>query len=116
MRIASLLPSATEIVYALDLGDQLVAVTHECDFPPEAKAKPHVTRSLLPAGLPSALIDRAVRESRRDAHTIYSLDADRLVGLAPEVVLTQSLCEVCAVPRPAVEEAVCSMPRQAAVV
>ncbi|MEX0786569.1 MAG: cobalamin-binding protein [Dehalococcoidia bacterium] len=116
LRIASLLPSATEIVYALGLGDELVAVTHECDYPPEAAAYPAVTRSLLAPGLPSAEIDRAVRASARDAHTIYELDADRLVALAPEVVLTQSLCEVCAVPRSDVEEAVCSMPDGARVV
>jgi iron complex transport system substrate-binding protein len=116
VRIASLLPSATEIVYALGLGDQLVAVTHECDFPPQAREKTAVTRSLLPSGLPSARIDRAVREGRRDAHTIYELDAAGLVSLEPDVVLTQSLCDVCAVPRVAVEEAACSMPRQARVV
>ena len=116
LRIASLLPSATEIVYALGLGDELVAVTHECDYPAEAATHTHVTRSLLAADMSSAEIDRAVRRSARDAHTIYELDADLLVGLAPEVVLTQSLCEVCAVPRAAVEEAVCSMPAGARVV
>jgi iron complex transport system substrate-binding protein len=116
LRIASLLPSATEIVYALGLGQELVAVTHECDYPPEATAAPAVTRSLLPAGLPSAEIDRVVRESARDAHTIYELDSERLAALAPDVVLTQSLCEVCAVPRSAVEAAVCSMPAAARVV
>jgi iron complex transport system substrate-binding protein len=116
MRIASLLPSATEIVYALGLGDGLVAVTHECDFPFDAPTKPIVTRSLLPTGMPSAQIDRAVRESRRDAHTVYELDAPRLIELAPDVVLTQSLCDVCAVPRSAVEGAVCSMAAGASVV
>ncbi len=116
MRIAALLPSATEIVYALGLGDQLVAVTHECDFPPEAATKPRVTRNLLLPRLPSAQIDVAVRASRRDAHTIYALDAQRLVDLAPDVVLTQSLCEVCAVPRSAVDEAACGMPKHAAVI
>ncbi len=116
MRIAALLPSATEIVYALGLGDELVAVTHECDFPPEAATKPHVTRNLLPPRLPSAQIDEAVHASQRDAHTIYALDAGRLIDLAPDVVLTQSLCDVCAVPRSAVDEAVCSMPQHAAVI
>ncbi len=116
MRIASLLPSATEIVCALGLADQLVAVTHECDFPPEVSGKPHVTRNLLPSGLTSSQIDQAVRESKRDVHTVYALDSERLIELAPDIVLTQSLCEVCAVPRSAVEAAVCSMPREAAVV
>jgi iron complex transport system substrate-binding protein len=110
MRIASLLPSATEIVYALGLGDELAGVTHECDFPAAARTKPALTRNLLPAGLGSAAIDAAVTASQRDAHTIYALDADLLGRLQPDLVLTQSLCEVCAVPRSAVDEAVCSMP------
>ena len=116
MRIASLLPSATEIVYALGLGDELVAVTHECDYPADAVAHTHVTRSLLPQDASSAEIDRAVRRSARDAHTIYELNAELLVERAPDVVLTQSLCEVCAVPRSAVEAAVCTMPAAARVV
>ncbi|MGB2694490.1 MAG: cobalamin-binding protein [Dehalococcoidia bacterium] len=105
MRIASLLPSATEIVYALGLGDQLVAVTHECDFPPDAATKQHVTRNLLAADLSSAEIDRAVLESSRDEHSIYQLDIDALVALRPDLILTQQICEVCAVPRSAVEGA-----------
>ena len=106
MRIASLLPSATEIVYALGLGDDLVAVTHECDFPPDARVKRHVTRNLIPTGLASAEIDRAVWESSQDAHSIYQLDIEALVGLRPDLILTQDLCEVCAVPRSAVDDAV----------
>lgn len=105
MRIASLLPSATEIVYALGLGDQLVAVTHECDFPPDAATKQRVTRNLLAADLTSVEIDRAVLESSRDAHSIYQLDIDALVALRPDLILTQQICEVCAVPRSAVEGA-----------
>ena len=73
LRIASLLPSATEIVYALGLGDSLVAVTHECDFPLQAASKPAVTSNLLPPDLSPEEIDRAVRESQRDAHSIYAL-------------------------------------------
>jgi iron complex transport system substrate-binding protein len=116
MRIASLLPSATEIVYALGLGDSLVAVTHECDYPPAARSHPPVTRSLLPQRFSSARIDSAVRKSARDVHTIYELDSDRLVELAPDVVLTQSLCEVCAVPRSVVDGMSCSLPAGARVV
>ena len=116
LRIASLLPSATEIVYALGLGDSLVAVTHECDFPPQAASRPAVTSNLLPPDLSPDQIDRAVRESQRDAHSIYALDLDELANLSPDVVLTQSLCEVCAVPRSEVEAAVCSMPHRAQVV
>jgi iron complex transport system substrate-binding protein len=115
MRIASLLPSATEIVFALGLGGSLVGVTHECDFPPEARTRPVLTRNLLPAGLTSAEIDAAVSASLRDAHTLYDLDASLLESLAPDLVLTQSLCEVCAVPRARVDEVVCSMPRRARV-
>jgi iron complex transport system substrate-binding protein len=115
MRIASLLPSATEIAFALGLGDELVGVTHECDYPPAAQALPRLTRSLLPPGLSSAAIDAAVSASQRDAHTIYALDAGLLAQLQPDLVLTQSLCEVCAVPRADVEAAVCSMPRAASV-
>jgi iron complex transport system substrate-binding protein len=99
IRIASLLPSATEIVYALGLGDRLVGVTHECDYPAAARSLPALTRSLLPAGLNSTEIDAAVTASHRDQHTIYALDAALLSRLEPDIVLTQSLCEVCAVPR-----------------
>ena len=115
MRIVSLLPSATEIVYALGLGDDLVAVTHECDFPPSARAKRHVTRNLIPTGLASAEIDRAVLESSQNAHSIYQLDIEVLVGLRPDLILTQDLCEVCAVPRSAVDEAVQRLDAPAAV-
>jgi iron complex transport system substrate-binding protein len=106
MRIASLLPSATEIAYAIGLGDQVVGVTHECDFPPDAATKTHVTRSLLAPDLSSAEIDRAVVESTQEAHSIYALDIDALVSLRPDLVITQDLCEVCAVPRSAVDDAV----------
>jgi len=115
-RVASLLPSATEIVYALGLGDELVAVTHECDYPPDATRHARVTRSLLDNNILSAEIDRAVRDGIRDKHTIYELDAAQLIELAPDVVLTQSLCDVCAVARDAVEDAVCTMPAEARVV
>ncbi len=117
MRIVSLLPSATEIVHALGLGDQLVGVTHECDYPPGVEALPRLTSNLLDGKMPSADIDRAVTESlKADAHTIYRLDTDRLRALAPDVILTQALCEVCAVPTSMVEEVVCMMPRGAAIV
>ncbi|HEY7270360.1 MAG TPA: cobalamin-binding protein, partial [Dehalococcoidia bacterium] len=116
MRIASLLPSATEILFALGLGDSVVGVTHECDFPDEARSKPHLTRSLIPAGLSSAEIDAAVVQSQRDLHTLYALDSSLLASLRPDLVITQSLCDVCAVPRSEVDEAVCTMPREADVI
>ncbi|HLI56115.1 MAG TPA: cobalamin-binding protein [Actinomycetota bacterium] len=98
MRIVSLLPSATEIVYALDLGDQLVGVTHECDWPPEARGKPLVSHTTLPAGAAPAEIDRLVSESLDGGDPTYRLDHEAIRELRPDVVITQDLCAVCAVP------------------
>ncbi len=97
MRIVSLLPSATEIVYALGLGADLVGVTHECDFPEAARALPVLTASALPAAGSSAEIDRHVRRSLHAGSSLYSLDAELLERLAPDLILTQELCAVCAV-------------------
>jgi iron complex transport system substrate-binding protein len=105
MRIASLLPSATETVFALGLGDDLVAVTHECDFPPAARSIPAVTRSLLTSGLSSADIDQAVLESTTGVTSVYELDIDALVAFEPDLIITQDLCRVCAVPRSSVDAA-----------
>jgi iron complex transport system substrate-binding protein len=105
VRIASLLPSATEIVCALGLEESLVAVTHECDYPESVKAKPVVTRSILDGIGDSAQIDRHIRELVHEGSSIYSLDADRLATLQPDLILTQELCEVCAVSYPVVERA-----------
>ncbi len=96
-RIVSLLPSATEIAYALGLGEQLVGVTHECDFPPEARAKPHLTSSALPTAARPADIDRHVRASLHAGSSLYHLDSGLLEQLAPDLIVTQELCEVCAV-------------------
>ena len=74
MRIASLVPSSTEMLYALGLGDSVVAVTHECDYPPEASSKPHLTRSVIPEGLSPAEIDAAVRERTGRGEALYELD------------------------------------------
>lgn len=106
-RIVSLLPSATEIVCALGLADRLVAVTHECDYPPDALADiPHITSSLLPAELRrSNEIDAAVRSSVGGGHGLYDLDDRLLADLQPDLILTQELCEVCAVAYPRVHEA-----------
>src|SRR5437773_3454133 len=110
MRIVSLLPSATEIVYALGLGDSLVGVTHECDYPDDARNKPVVTRSLLDhEDATSEEIDYAVRGQLRDGLSLYELDRDRLAELHPDLILTQALCEVCAVSFDAVERVVCDV-------
>ncbi|HET9094271.1 MAG TPA: cobalamin-binding protein [Solirubrobacteraceae bacterium] len=97
MRIVSLVPSATEMLFALGLGDQLVAVTHECDYPPVAATLPRVTRDRLPDGLSAAQIDAAVKERTLNGESIYELDTDLLHALAPDLIVTQALCRVCAV-------------------
>jgi iron complex transport system substrate-binding protein len=97
MRIVSLVPSATEMLFALGLGDEIVGVTHECDYPPEAQTRPKVTRDLLPAGLTAAEIDAAVKERTLAGESIYALDADALQELQPDLIVTQALCAVCAV-------------------
>ena len=98
MRICSLLPSATEIVFALGLGDCLVAVSEECDFPPEARALPRVTASRVDTqSLDSRAIDEAVRAAIADGRSLYAVDSEAIARLAPDVILTQDLCEVCAV-------------------
>jgi iron complex transport system substrate-binding protein len=98
VRIVSLLPSATEIVYALGLEDQLVGVTHECDWPPAARAVRVVSHSALPETTDPAEIDRLVSASVGDGEPIYRLDRDAIRELQPDVVLSQDLCAVCAVP------------------
>jgi iron complex transport system substrate-binding protein len=97
MRVVSLLPSATEIVYALGAGDQLVGVTHECDYPLEARSLPALTSSLLPAELDAAGIDRHVRASVHAGSSLYGLDDEKLAALEPDLIITQELCAVCAV-------------------
>jgi iron complex transport system substrate-binding protein len=98
MRIVSLLPSATEIVFALGLGDDLVGRTHECDYPPEADAVPVVTRNAGgDAGDSSRAIHERVTASLHGGEAIYHLDRDALAAVRPGLILTQALCEVCAV-------------------
>ena len=97
MRIISLVPSATEMLFALGLGPDLIAVTHECDYPPAALELPKVTRDVLPAGLSAAEIDAAVKERTLAGESIYELDAEMLHELRPDLIVTQSLCSVCAV-------------------
>ena len=97
MRTISLLPAATEIVGALGLMDDLVAVSHECDHPAEANARPRVTRCEIHGkGLDSGAIDAWVSESLRASGSLYTLDEQVIRGLRPELILTQRLCDVCA--------------------
>jgi iron complex transport system substrate-binding protein len=106
-RIISLLPSATEIVCALGLANRLVAITHECDFPPQALVDvPRITANRLPPEvIGSREIDAAVRSSLAAGHGIYALDEARMAELEPDLILTQELCRVCAVAYPTVLEA-----------
>ncbi len=97
MRIASLVPSATEMLFALGLGGDVVGVTHECDYPPAAAALPHLTATVLPEGLDAAGIDAAVKKTVGEGRALYSLDEERLCELAPDLIVTQAVCQVCAV-------------------
>lgn len=110
MRIVSLLPSATEIICALGLEDQLVGVTHECDFPASVRRLPKVTRTLIPAEAPSAEIDRLVRERMRTNRALYTLELPMLEMMQPDLIVTQALCDVCAVAEDEVRAAACELP------
>jgi iron complex transport system substrate-binding protein len=110
MRIVSLLPSATEIVCALGLEENLVGVTHECDYPPFVKALPKVTRTLIPHDASSADIDALVRERLETTRALYSLDMPVLEDLRPNLLVTQALCDVCAVAEAEVSAAACTLP------
>jgi iron complex transport system substrate-binding protein len=97
MRIASLVPSATEMLFALGLGGDVVGVTHECDHPAGAAGLPHLTRTVLPAGLDAGEIDAAVKEVVGEGRALYELDETLLAELEPDLIVTQAVCEVCAV-------------------
>lgn len=96
MRIVSLLPSATEILFALGFDKEIVGVSHECDFPPQVRTKRVVIHSRLPHDAAPSEIDRLVREYVSRGESLYSVDADALVELAPDLIITQDLCQVCA--------------------
>lgn len=110
MRIVSLLPSATEIVCQLGLGDDLVGVTHECDYPPFVQSLPKVTRTLIPHDATSHEIDQLVRERLKSQKALYSLDLPTLERLQPDLLVTQALCDVCAVAEEEVTAAACTLP------
>lgn len=97
MRIASLVPSATESLFGLGLSDSVVAVTHECDHPTEALGLPRLTRSVIPEGLGPEEIDTMVREVTGRGDPLYELDEPALASVEPELIVTQALCAVCAV-------------------
>src|ERR1700691_303923 len=96
MRICSLLPSATEILFALGLGDSIAGVTHECDFPPEAAKKPRLIRPRVDPHAAPAELDRQVTELVKRGEGIYAVDAELLGSLSPDLIVTQDLCHVCA--------------------
>jgi iron complex transport system substrate-binding protein len=110
MRIVSLLPSATDIICALGLGDRLVGVTHECDWPAFVLGLPKVTRSLIPHDATSRQIDELVRERLRTQRALYSLDLPVLEALRPDLIVTQALCDVCAVAEEEVRAVACTLP------
>jgi iron complex transport system substrate-binding protein len=97
MRIVSLVPHATELLFALGAGDEVVAVTHECDYPPAALGRARITRDALPAGMGAREIDQAVRARTLQGESIYELDRAALQRARPDLIVTQALCPVCAV-------------------
>ncbi len=110
MRIASLVPSATEMLFALGLGDSVVAVTHECDYPSEVRSLPHLTRTVLDEGLDAGQIDAAVKVTVREGRALYELDEKLLTELAPDLIVTQAVCDVCAVSYEDVVEVAARLP------
>lgn len=106
-RIVSLLASGTEIVHALGLTDRLVGISHECDYPPELLDRPRLSRPRFdPEGLDSGAIDRAVRRAMAEHGSVYAVDRDMLADVEPDLILTQAVCDVCAVPTPGVRDLV----------
>ena len=116
MRIVSLLPSATEIICQVGLAEHLVGVSHECDYPSFVKELPSVTKSLIPKDATSMEIDVAVRKQLSTKKAIYHLDMTVLKELKPDFIITQSLCEVCAVAEDEVLDAVCELPGNARII
>ncbi|MGR9089465.1 MAG: cobalamin-binding protein [Gammaproteobacteria bacterium] len=115
MRIVSLLPSATEFICALGLREQLVGVSHECDYPHSVVGLPVVTRTRMDHNATSREIDEQVRRELESNQALYSLNDDVLAALAPDLIVTQSLCDVCAVAEADVSAAACTLPRAPAI-
>ena len=112
MRIVSLLASATEIICSLGLRDNLVGVTHECDYPADVVGLPIVTKSAIPHDAASIEIDRLVREQLEISTTLYSLNVELLDELCPDLIVTQALCEVCAVSESEIKDTICQLSAQ----
>ncbi len=110
MRIVSLLPSATEMICGVGRGQDLVGVTHECDFPPRVRGLPAVTNTLIPSDTSSREIDTLVRERLTKSRALYTLDLPVLEALRPNLIVTQTLCQVCAVAEDEVRAAACGLP------
>ncbi len=110
MRIVSLLPSATEIICALGLKDHLVAVSHECDYPPALSKLPRITSSIIPRGLTALEIDTAVNQALATGQALYQVDGDLLRELEPDLIVTQGICDVCAVNQGTVEASLKLLP------
>lgn len=116
MKIVSLLPSATEILCQIGLQDQLVGVTHECDYPPAVLDLPKVTITLIPKDATSKEIDQQVNDHLSENAALYSLNMDMLETLQPDLIVTQALCDVCAVAESEVNAAACTLPGQPRVI
>ncbi len=112
MRIVSLLPASTEILYAIGAGDSVVGVTHECDFPADAARKPKLIRPRVDPLAPPAELDRQVRELVERGESIYAVDAELLNNLAPDLIVTQDLCHVCAASPEDLASALSRLPRE----
>lgn len=111
MRIISLVPNGTEILFAVGAGDLVVGVSHECDYPAEARTRPVLTGSALMPGMSSAEVDKAVAAQVGSGESLYTLDEARIAELAPHLIVTQQLCPVCAVSTAQVDGAVQPLPR-----
>jgi len=112
MKICSFLPSATEILFAIGAGPQVAAVTFECDFPPQAATKPHVVFSHLPPNLTPAEIDAIVSAEGAQGRSLYFVDLPRLTALAPDLIILQDLCRVCAIDSPTLARDMAHLPSQ----
>jgi iron complex transport system substrate-binding protein len=111
MRVVSLVPNGTEILFAVGAGDLVVGVSHECDYPEEARTRPILTGSALRPGMTPAEVDRAVAAQVGSGESLYTLDEARVLDLAPDLIVTQRLCPVCAVSTDQVNGAIQPLPR-----